>query len=278
MAVLSFHIQNITSSRVYFFCLFSSCRLVELLLSVHIPRYWGIATKCLSYAKASSDPFVYCLLRQQYRKVLISVISRILGKDKYSLSTHSISSTLDTTDDNCIARITWGLCVSVVLNLLTPASFQDRVLWSTDGKESLSCSKTLKPRVGTWDCLGHSVVQWASCARHKKMYGQWELTDPSMCAKSLFRLYRLLFSTGLCQFAKDTPDEIHKTVYYYHQCKCKFKVTLNLSRSGLHASVKTEKKLYSDDCFEANTKVVLMSAIFNHIYYIIYIRNKCDDL
>ncbi|XP_029356498.1 G-protein coupled receptor 26 [Echeneis naucrates] len=81
-------------------------RLVELLPSVHIPRYLGIVTKCLSYAKASSDPFVYCLLRQQYRKVLVSVISRALGKDQYSLSAHSTSSTLDTTDDNYIARIT----------------------------------------------------------------------------------------------------------------------------------------------------------------------------
>ncbi|XP_040002828.1 G-protein coupled receptor 26 [Xiphias gladius] len=81
-------------------------RLVELLPSVHIPRYLGIATKCLSYAKASSDPFVYCLLRQQYRKVLVSVISRLLRKDQYLLSAHSTSSTLDTTDDNCVARIT----------------------------------------------------------------------------------------------------------------------------------------------------------------------------
>ncbi|XP_029292993.1 G-protein coupled receptor 26 isoform X2 [Cottoperca gobio] len=45
-------------------------RLVELFPSVHIPQYWGMITKCLSYAKTSSDPFVYCLLRQQYRKVL----------------------------------------------------------------------------------------------------------------------------------------------------------------------------------------------------------------
>ncbi|GAA6220325.1 G-protein coupled receptor 26-like [Lates japonicus] len=81
-------------------------RLVELLPSVHIPRYLGIATKCLSYAKASSDPFVYCLLRQQYRKVLVTVICRVLRKEHYLLSAHSTSSTLDTTDDNCIARIT----------------------------------------------------------------------------------------------------------------------------------------------------------------------------
>lgn len=88
------------------FCLCFSCRLVDLLPSVHVPRYVGIATKCLSYAKASTDPFVYCLLRQQYRKVLVSIIYRVLRKNHYSLSAHSMSSTLDTADDNCIARIT----------------------------------------------------------------------------------------------------------------------------------------------------------------------------
>ncbi|XP_062244490.1 G-protein coupled receptor 26 [Platichthys flesus] len=81
-------------------------RLLELLPSMHIPRYIGITTKCLSYAKASSDPFVYCLLRHQYRKVLVSIIGRVLRQDRYSLSAHSISSTLDTADDSCIARIT----------------------------------------------------------------------------------------------------------------------------------------------------------------------------
>lgn len=83
---------------------------MELLPFVHIPRYWGIATKCLTYAKTSTDPFVYCLLRQQYRRVLVSIISRVMGKDRYSLSAYSTSSTLDTTDDNnCVARITWAL-------------------------------------------------------------------------------------------------------------------------------------------------------------------------
>ncbi|XP_059214504.1 G-protein coupled receptor 26 [Centropristis striata] len=81
-------------------------RLVELLPSVHIPRYWGMTARCLSYAKTSSDPFVYCLLRHQYRKVLVSIIGRFMRKDRYSLSVHSVSSTLDTIDDSCIARVT----------------------------------------------------------------------------------------------------------------------------------------------------------------------------
>ncbi|KAF7652664.1 hypothetical protein LDENG_00092960 [Lucifuga dentata] len=81
-------------------------RLLELLPSMHIYRYWGISTKCMSYAKASTDPFVYCLLRQQYRKVLVNVINQILRKDLYSLSVNSTSSTLDTTEDNNIPRVT----------------------------------------------------------------------------------------------------------------------------------------------------------------------------
>ncbi|XP_075946932.1 G-protein coupled receptor 26 [Anarhichas minor] len=81
-------------------------RLVELLPSVHIPRYWGMTAKCLSYAKASSDPFVYCLLRQQYRKVLVSIISRVVRNNHYMLAVYGATSTLDTTDENCIARIT----------------------------------------------------------------------------------------------------------------------------------------------------------------------------
>ncbi|XP_028313794.1 G-protein coupled receptor 26-like [Gouania willdenowi] len=81
-------------------------RLVELLPYVHVPRYWGIASKCLFYAKASTDPFVYCLLRQQYRKVLVSVFSRFMTKDKPFLSVHSSSSMLDAIDDVSLTRVT----------------------------------------------------------------------------------------------------------------------------------------------------------------------------
>ncbi|CAG03282.1 unnamed protein product, partial [Tetraodon nigroviridis] len=56
-------------------------QLVELIPSVHIPRYWGVTTKCLTYAKTSTDAFVYCLLRQQYRKVLVNIIRRVLRKN-----------------------------------------------------------------------------------------------------------------------------------------------------------------------------------------------------
>lgn len=107
---ITFHAINTHPGKWNWLFLSYSHRLVELLPSVRIPRYWGIATKCLFYAKASSDPFVYCLLRQQYRKVLVSIISRVVGKDHYLLSVTSASSTFDTTDDSCLARITWAWC------------------------------------------------------------------------------------------------------------------------------------------------------------------------
>ncbi|XP_072318991.1 G-protein coupled receptor 26 [Eucyclogobius newberryi] len=92
-------------SFIFFFSPYVITRLVELFPSVHIPRYWGISSKCLSYAKASTDPFVYCLLRQQYRRALVSVICRVLRQDHYSLSVHSThSSTLDTTEDNYVTK------------------------------------------------------------------------------------------------------------------------------------------------------------------------------
>uniref|UniRef100_A0A8C6SQV3 G protein-coupled receptor 78a n=1 Tax=Neogobius melanostomus TaxID=47308 RepID=A0A8C6SQV3_9GOBI len=90
-------------SFILFFSPYVITRLVELWPSVHIPRYWGVSSKCLSYAKASTDPFVYCLLRQQYRRALVSVICRILRQEHYTLhSAHS--STLDTTDDNYMVK------------------------------------------------------------------------------------------------------------------------------------------------------------------------------
>lgn len=73
---------------------------------MHIPRYWGVTSKCLTYAKTSTDAFVYCLLRQQYRKVLVHIIRRVLRKNRYPLSAYSTSSTLDTTDDSCALRVT----------------------------------------------------------------------------------------------------------------------------------------------------------------------------
>ncbi|XP_051799957.1 G-protein coupled receptor 26-like [Acanthochromis polyacanthus] len=78
-------------------------RLAELLPFVDINRHWGIISKCLTYSKAASDPFAYSLLRQQYRKVLVTVVNRLLRRDLYPSSGHN--SSLDTENDYCLQRI-----------------------------------------------------------------------------------------------------------------------------------------------------------------------------
>ncbi|MCJ8731635.1 hypothetical protein PDJAM_G00201800 [Pangasius djambal] len=78
-------------------------RLTELLPFVDINRYWGIISKCLTYSKAASDPFAYSLLRQQYKKVLVTVANRLLKRDLYPSSGHN--SSLDTENDYCLQRI-----------------------------------------------------------------------------------------------------------------------------------------------------------------------------
>ncbi|XP_062371663.1 G-protein coupled receptor 26 [Sardina pilchardus] len=78
-------------------------RLTELLPFVGVSRHWGIVSKCLTYSKAASDPFAYSLLRQQYRKVLVSVANRLLRRDLYPSS--GPNSSLDTENDYCLQRI-----------------------------------------------------------------------------------------------------------------------------------------------------------------------------
>ncbi|KAG7458867.1 hypothetical protein MATL_G00225150 [Megalops atlanticus] len=78
-------------------------RLAELLPLVRISPQWGIASKCLVYSKPASDPFVYSLLRQQYKKALINMANKLLRRDLYPSSGHS--SSLDTENDYCLQRI-----------------------------------------------------------------------------------------------------------------------------------------------------------------------------
>ncbi|XP_056098105.1 G-protein coupled receptor 26 isoform X3 [Rhinichthys klamathensis goyatoka] len=78
-------------------------RLTELFPFVDVNRHWGIVSKCLTYSKAASDPFVYSLLRQQYKKVLITVANRLLKRDLNPSSGHS--SSMDTENDYSLQRI-----------------------------------------------------------------------------------------------------------------------------------------------------------------------------
>ncbi|NWT87804.1 GPR26 protein, partial [Lanius ludovicianus] len=61
-------------------------RLVELSSVVHISAHWGIISKCLAYSKAVSDPFVYSLLRHQYKKTWKDIINKILKRSSINSS------------------------------------------------------------------------------------------------------------------------------------------------------------------------------------------------
>ncbi|NXG15577.1 GPR26 protein, partial [Grallaria varia] len=61
-------------------------RLVELSSVVHINSHWGIISKCLAYSKAVSDPFVYSLLRHQYKKTWKDIINKILKRSSINSS------------------------------------------------------------------------------------------------------------------------------------------------------------------------------------------------
>ncbi|XP_028983615.1 G-protein coupled receptor 26-like [Betta splendens] len=55
-------------------------RIVELFSPVPISSHWGVLAKCLAYSKAASDPFVYSLLRHQYRKTCGLLANKILKR------------------------------------------------------------------------------------------------------------------------------------------------------------------------------------------------------
>ncbi|XP_068593076.1 G-protein coupled receptor 26-like [Cebidichthys violaceus] len=61
-------------------------RIVELFPAVPINPHWGIVSKCLTYSKAACDPFVYSLLRHQYKKTCADIINRLLKRSSLNAS------------------------------------------------------------------------------------------------------------------------------------------------------------------------------------------------
>lgn len=61
-------------------------RIVELFPAVPINPHWGIVSKCLAYSKAACDPFVYSLLRNQYKKTCADIINRLLKRSSLNAS------------------------------------------------------------------------------------------------------------------------------------------------------------------------------------------------
>lgn len=63
-----------------------ACRIVELFPAVPINPHWGIVSKCLAYSKAACDPFVYSLLRHQYKKTCTDIINKMLKRSSLNAS------------------------------------------------------------------------------------------------------------------------------------------------------------------------------------------------
>lgn len=61
-------------------------RIVELFCPGPISPHWGVLSKCLAYSKAASDPFVYSLLRHQYRKTCSLLANKVLKRSPLNSS------------------------------------------------------------------------------------------------------------------------------------------------------------------------------------------------
>ncbi|MEQ2279387.1 G-protein coupled receptor 26 [Ameca splendens] len=72
-------------------------RIVELFSPGPINPHWGVFSKCLAYSKAASDPFVYSLLRHQYRKTCNLLANKILKRSPLNSSSFRVENKARTT-------------------------------------------------------------------------------------------------------------------------------------------------------------------------------------
>lgn len=84
----------------FFFC-FIWGRLVELFLPGPISPHWGVLSKCLAYSKAASDPFVYSLLRNQYRKTCSLLANKLLRRSQLNSSSLMLENSIRRSDNRC---------------------------------------------------------------------------------------------------------------------------------------------------------------------------------
>nr|XP_046213797.1 G-protein coupled receptor 26-like [Oncorhynchus gorbuscha] len=65
-------------------------RIFELFTLGQINPHWGVLSKCLAYSKAACDPFVYSLLRNQYRKTCSDLTNKILKRSSFNSSARMV--------------------------------------------------------------------------------------------------------------------------------------------------------------------------------------------
>ncbi|TMS04258.1 G-protein coupled receptor 26 [Larimichthys crocea] len=80
-------------------------RIVELFSPWPISPYWGVLSKCLAYSKAASDPFVYSLLRHQYRKTCSLLANKILKRSPLNSTSLSMENNTGRSNSNTTNNI-----------------------------------------------------------------------------------------------------------------------------------------------------------------------------
>ncbi|KAM9848018.1 G-protein coupled receptor 26-like [Aulostomus maculatus] len=75
-------------------------RIVELFSPGPISPHWGVLSKCLAYSKAASDPFVYSLLRHQYRKTCTLLANKVLRRTPLNSSSIRLENSSGRSDAN----------------------------------------------------------------------------------------------------------------------------------------------------------------------------------
>ncbi|KAJ0004688.1 hypothetical protein NQD34_010902 [Periophthalmus magnuspinnatus] len=81
-------------------------RIVELFCLGPIDPHWGILSKCLAYSKAATDPFVYSLLRHQYRKTYSNLLNKVLKRSPLNASHNSTTRSYNTVNSVQIDKLT----------------------------------------------------------------------------------------------------------------------------------------------------------------------------
>lgn len=123
-------ISTFIGTFVVCFTPYAVTRIVELFSPGPINPHWGVLSKCLAYSKAASDPFVYSLLRHQYRKTYSLLVNKVLKRSSLNSSAAS---------QNSAAR-NYNTANSVQTSFANKGAEQSRVSALRDTNESLLTS------------------------------------------------------------------------------------------------------------------------------------------
>lgn len=134
-------------------------RMAELFCPGPINPHWGVLTKCLAYSKAASDPFVYSLLRHQYRKTCSLLANKILRRSP--LNSSSNTSNANATSDlqapvtktvgqwgGKKARCLWWAVTRTSVSIYSVT--QNNMWWSYSKKSQIKWNALWMPHVPSW--------------------------------------------------------------------------------------------------------------------------------